>query len=140
MQPCDATALSKIVADISTAWGCPAQHPALKTDVMTTRPPGTVAVIFVAQRSLNDDAGYSAAAAEMDALAAAQPGYIGIDSVRGPEGLGITVSYWADDNAAKDWRDHPRHATICDQGRGIWYTHYDLHVAEVTRSYDWKTP
>jgi heme-degrading monooxygenase HmoA len=108
--------------------------------MMTTRPPGTIAVIFVAQRSSDDDAGYSAAAAEMDALAAAQPGYIGIDSVRGSDGLGITVSYWADDAAAKGWRDHPRHAAIRDKGRGIWYTHYDLHVAEVRRSYDWTQP
>ena len=106
--------------------------------MMTTRPPGTIAVIFVAQRSLDDDAGYGAAAAEMDALAALQPGYIGIDSVRGTDRLGITVSYWTDDNAAKGWRDHPRHAAIRDQGRGIWYTRYDLHVAEVTRSYDWE--
>jgi heme-degrading monooxygenase HmoA len=102
--------------------------------------PGTIAVIFVAQRSLDDDAGYRAAAEEMDALAATQPGYIGIDSVRGPDGLGITVSYWINDAAAKNWRDHPRHTAIRDQGRGIWYTYYDLHVAEVTRSYDWTKP
>jgi heme-degrading monooxygenase HmoA len=104
---------------------------------MTTRPPGTIAVIFVAQRSLIDDSGYHAAAEEMDVLAAQQPGYVGIDSVRNADGLGITVSYWTDDAAAKNWRDHPGHAAIRDQGRGIWYTHYDLHVAEVTRSYDW---
>ena len=104
---------------------------------MTTNAPGTIAVIFVAQHSLEDDAGYSAAAKEMDALAATQPGYLGIDTVRGADGLGITVSYWTDDTAAKGWRDHPRHAAIRDQGRGIWYTHYDLHVATVTRSYDW---
>jgi heme-degrading monooxygenase HmoA len=107
---------------------------------MTTRPPGTIAVIFVAQRSLDDDAGYSMAAAEMDALASTQPGYIGIDSVRSADGLGITVSYWADDASAKAWRDHPRHTAIRDQGRGVWYTRYDLHVAEVTRSYDWTKP
>lgn len=104
---------------------------------MTTRPSRTIAVIFVAQRTPDDDAGYRAAAAEMDALAAMQPGYVGIDSVRGDDGLGITVSYWIDDAAAKNWRDHPRHAAIRDQGRGKWYAHYDLHVAEVTRSYDW---
>ena len=104
---------------------------------MTTHLPGTVAVIFIAQRTLNDDAGYSAAATAMDALAAQQPGYRGIDSTRGTDGLGITVSYWADDAAAKAWRDHPEHAEIREAGRDRWYSHYDLHVAEVTRSYDW---
>lgn len=107
---------------------------------MTAHAPKTIAVIFVAQRSLDDEAGYHAAAKEMDALAAQQPGYVGIDSVRGADGLGITVSYWANDTAAKNWRDHPRHAAIRDQGRGKWYTHYDLHVAEVARSYDWTKP
>lgn len=140
IQPFDATALSKIVVIPSTARGCPALHPAFKAYRMTTRPTGTISVIFVAQRSLDDDAGYGAAAAEMDALASAQPGYVGIDSVRATGGLGITVSYWTDEAAAKNWRDHPRHAAIRDQGRGVWYTHYDLHVAEVTRSYDWAKP
>jgi heme-degrading monooxygenase HmoA len=104
---------------------------------MATHLPGTVAVIFIAQRTLEDDEGYSAAAAEMDALAAMQPGYRGIDSVRGTDGLGITVSYWADDAAAKAWRDHPEHAAIREAGRDRWYSRYDLHVAAITRSYDW---
>ena len=54
----------------------------------------------------------------MDALAAAQPGYRGVDSARGADGLGITVSYWADDAAAIAWRDHPEHAAIRERGRG----------------------
>jgi heme-degrading monooxygenase HmoA len=107
---------------------------------MATHITGTIAVIFIAQRSLEDDAGYSAAAAEMDDLAAKQPGYRGIDSTRGADGLGITVSYWADDVSAKAWRDHPEHAAIREMGRGKWYLHYSLHVAEVTRSYDWTKP
>ena len=137
MQAFDATALSKIVIVFQAGWGCPALYPAVKANIMTTWPPGTIAVIFVAQRSLDNDAGYHAAAEEMDRLAAQQPGYVGIDSVRNADGLGITVSYWTTDTAAKNWRDHPRHAAIRDQGRGIWYTQYHLHVAEVTRSYDW---
>jgi heme-degrading monooxygenase HmoA len=105
---------------------------------MATLPTGSISVIFVAQRTGDDDAGYAAAAAEMDALAAQQPGYLGIDSVRGTDGLGITVSYWASDSAAKGWRDHPDHAAIRDKGRGLWYSNYSLHVAEIARSYDWQ--
>lgn len=105
---------------------------------MTTQSLGTIAVIFVAQRTGDDDDAYNAAAAQMDALAAMQPGYIGIDSVRGSDGLGITVSYWHDDDAAKAWRDDPHHRAIRDAGRDRWYSQYSLHVAEVTRSYDWQ--
>ncbi len=95
-------------------------------------------MIFIAQRTVEDDAGYAAAAAAMDALAARQTGYVGMDSVRGADGLGITVSYWASDTDAKVWRDHPDHAAIRDAGRDRWYSEYSLHVAEVTRSYDWQ--
>lgn len=107
---------------------------------MATLPSGTIAVIFVAQRTQADEAGYQAAAAAMDQLAAAQAGYVGIDSVRGNDGLGITVSYWANEEAAVAWRNHPEHAAIRDAGRDRWYSHYSLHVAEVGRSYDWQKP
>lgn len=107
---------------------------------MATLPSGTIAVIFVAQRTDADDAGYQTAAAAMDKLAASQDGYIGIDSVRGMDGLGITVSYWADENAAIAWRNHPEHAAIRDAGRDRWYSRYSLHVAQVGRSYDWQKP
>lgn len=94
-------------------------------------------MIFIARRTGGDEAGYADAAAAMDSLAARQTGYVGMDSVRGADGLGITVSYWASDADAKAWRDHPDHAAIRDAGRDRWYAHYSLHVAEVTRSYDW---
>ncbi|MGK3891061.1 antibiotic biosynthesis monooxygenase family protein, partial [Enterococcus faecium] len=73
---------------------------------------GQVAVIFTSRRTDADADGYDAAAARMDALAARQPGYRGVDSVRGPDGYGITVSYWADEAAAIAWRHHPDHAAI----------------------------
>lgn len=104
---------------------------------MATLPTGSICVIFVAQRTTDDDEGYFAAAAAMDALAAQQDGYLGIDSVRASNGLSITVSYWASEAAAKAWRDQPDHAAIRERGRGMWYSSYSLHVASVERSYDW---
>ena len=101
---------------------------------------GQVAVIFTSWRNGRDPAGYDAAAAAMEALAAAQPGYRGIDSVRDAGGVGITVSYWADDAAAIAWRDQPDHAAIRDRGRAVWYDRYELTVARVERGYDWIRP
>lgn len=98
---------------------------------------GQIAVIFVSVRTDDDGAGYAAAATAMDALAAEQPGYRGMESVRASDRMGITVSYWADDASAKAWRDHPEHKMIRDLGRSRWYERYDLVVAEVTRDYDW---
>jgi heme-degrading monooxygenase HmoA len=105
---------------------------------MTTQISGTIAVIFVAQRTELDPEGYAAAAQQMVSLAAAQPGYVGVDSVRDAAGLGITVSYWANDAAAKAWRDHPDHSAIREAGRNRWYSYYSLHVAAIERSYDWE--
>ncbi len=99
--------------------------------------PGTLAVIFTAWRTNVDVQGYEEAAAAMETLAAAQPGYAGIDSVRGDDGKGITVSYWQNDAAAKAWRDHPDHAAIRARGRNRWYSRYTLHVTNVERCYQW---
>jgi heme-degrading monooxygenase HmoA len=104
---------------------------------MAMLPCGTISVIFVAQRTELDADGYARAATMMDELAGQQGGYVGMDSVRDAAGLGITVSYWTSEASAKAWRDH---AAIRDAGRDRWYRDYSLHVAHVTRSYDWKKP
>ncbi|MGB5077892.1 MAG: antibiotic biosynthesis monooxygenase [Sphingorhabdus sp.] len=107
---------------------------------MATLPSGSIAVIFVAQRTNADGESYAKAASAMVALASRQEGYLGIDSVRESGGLGITVSYWASDEAARAWRDHPEHVEIRNEGRGRWYQSYSLHVAAIERSYDWQKP
>lgn len=99
---------------------------------------GAIAVIFVTQRTDADAAGYQAAAEAMMALVAVQPGYLGAESVRGGDGLGITVSYWADDASARAWRDHAEHAAVRALGRARWYAHYRLIVARVERAYQWS--
>jgi len=99
---------------------------------------GQIAVIFVSARTDEDSEGYAAAADAMVALAARQPGYRGIASARDPDGVGVTVSYWADEGSAKAWRDNPDHARIRDMGRERWYKWYELSVAEVQRDYAWR--
>jgi heme-degrading monooxygenase HmoA len=103
-------------------------------------PKDAIAVIFVAQRNAADPEGYAAAADAMVAAAARQPGYLGIHAVRDRTGLGITVSYWANDAAAQAWRDEAAHAQTRDQGRATWYDWYELQVAQVVRAYNWAAP
>ena len=100
---------------------------------------GQIMVAFVSERTGDDAEGYAAAAAAMDTLAARQPGYRGVDSVSAG-GLGITLSYWADEASAVGWRQHPEHAAIREVGRGRWYRWYRLHVAAIGRSYAWERP
>ena len=98
---------------------------------------GQIAVIFTSRRTAADDAGYARAALAMDTLAAAQPGYCGVDSARGADGFGITVSWWADETSAQAWREHPVHTRVRDRGRERWYAAYEVAVATVRRSYRW---
>jgi heme-degrading monooxygenase HmoA len=104
---------------------------------MTTYPTSSIAVIFISQRNGNDAKGYRLASEDMIVLAAQQPGYLGVDSVRDDAGLGITVSYWQNEAAASAWRDNAEHTAIRNAGRGKWYDSYSLHVANIGRSYDW---
>ena len=99
--------------------------------------PPYYAVIFTSQRTAVES-GYGDAADRMVALAAEQPGYLGVESTRGEDGLGITVSYWrsADDIAA--WRRNAEHKVARDTGRSDWYAHYTLRIAKVERAYAWQ--
>lgn len=99
----------------------------------TPRPP-YYAVIFTSRRT-DGDAGYGATADRMVELAAQQPGYLGVESVRGADGLGITVSYWESEAAIAAWRAHAEHTLARERGRRDWYAHYELRVAKVERAY-----
>ncbi|MEE9427705.1 MAG: antibiotic biosynthesis monooxygenase [Paracoccaceae bacterium] len=97
--------------------------------------PPYYAVIFTAQLT-DKTAGYGAMADRMGTLAAEQPGYLGIETTRSDTGLGITVSYWADEAALKNWKKVTEHAMAQKMGRARWYSHYTLRVAKVERHYD----
>ncbi|MGH3899943.1 MAG: antibiotic biosynthesis monooxygenase family protein [Pseudonocardiaceae bacterium] len=97
----------------------------------TPAPPYT-AVIFTSLRTEGDN-GYGAMAAAMETLARQQPGYLGMESAR--QELGITVSYWADDEAASAWKQIAQHLVAQRRGREIWYQDYRVRVATVHRDY-----
>lgn len=99
-------------------------------------PPYT-AVIFTSTRSDADAAGYATAAARMEHRAAAQPGYLGIESARTPDGFGITVSYWRTAADALAWKQVAEHRAIQVLGRERWYRTYRVRVATVERDYGW---
>jgi uncharacterized protein (DUF952 family)/heme-degrading monooxygenase HmoA len=101
------------------------------------------AVIFTNQRLAGLHAehdGYDEMSAEMARLASEQPGYLGIESVRSVDGLGITVSYWATDTDAGAWKQVAEHAEARRLGRDRWYAWYRLRVATVEREYAWRRP
>ncbi|MGE0666617.1 MAG: antibiotic biosynthesis monooxygenase [Sphingomonadales bacterium] len=94
---------------------------------------GAWAVIFTSR--LRDADGYSVVANRMEELARAQPGYLGHDSVRGEDGLGVTVSYWASEAALKAWRANAEHLAAQAMGREKFYEWFRLDVCRVERTY-----
>jgi heme-degrading monooxygenase HmoA len=96
----------------------------------TPRPP-YYAVIFTSRRTAVDDEGYADAAERMAALAAAQPGFLGVESARGADGLGITVSYWDSLDAVRLWGEHVEHRLVQQLGRARWYEAFRLRVCRV---------
>ncbi|RUP38545.1 MAG: antibiotic biosynthesis monooxygenase [Gordonia sp. (in: high G+C Gram-positive bacteria)] len=100
----------------------------------TPKPPYVV-VIFSSIRTGDDGDGYASMAEEMDRLAAAQPGYLGVESARDVDGFGLTASYWTDEQAARAWKGVAEHAVAQRLGRERWYRSYRVRIATVTREY-----
>ncbi len=109
--------------------------PAPTTPIASTPVPPYYAVIFTSERTAADPDGYQATAARMVELAAEQPGFLGIESVRQSDGTGITVSYWQTEEAVRTWKQHAEHKLAQQQGRSAWYRRYRVRVCRVEREY-----
>jgi len=95
------------------------------------------AVIFTSTRTDGDN-GYAEAAERMAELVSEQPGFLGVESVRGADGVGITVSYWQSEAAILAWRQHPEHRLIQVRGRSQWYSSFQTRVCKVEREYRFR--
>ncbi len=98
------------------------------------------AVIFTSRRRQDASAtadGYVEMATRMDALARQQPGFRDILTVRGADGVGITVATFDSEQHAVAWKQHPEHLEAQRLGRERFYEWYRLEVSEVTRAYGW---
>jgi heme-degrading monooxygenase HmoA len=105
-----------------------------RNDLVDTPEPPYYAVIFSSRASAEPD-GYGEMANRMVELAAAQPGFLGIESARGPDGLGLTISYWDSETAIADWKRNAEHQFAQLRGREQWYAGYEVRVARVERAY-----
>lgn len=102
---------------------------------MSMRKQAEFVVIFTS--TLSEAAGYETAAERMLELVQQQPGFLGFESARGEDGLGITVSYWDSEESIRAWRDQPEHAATRKRGRDTWYSSFHLTVAKVQKEQWW---
>lgn len=104
------------------------------SDLAPIDPDHHYAVIFTSTLR-SEPEGYGETADRMLALAAEQPGFLGVDTARGEDGVGITVSYWRDEASIAAWKAVVEHAEAQRRGREEWYASYRLRVARVERAY-----
>lgn len=99
-----------------------------------TPEPPYYAVIFT-NRLNPDHPGYEAMGDAMFELASKYPGCLGAESTRDDSLVGITVSYWKDEDSIADWKADVKHLVAQKMGIERWYEHYELRVAKVERAY-----
>lgn len=99
---------------------------------------GSYLVSFVSQRTALGDSEYQATAEKMVTIALEEYGCLGVHSTRNQDGFGITNSYWKDLEDIKQWRDDPRHLKAQAKGHELWYQAFELTIAKIERSYDFK--
>lgn len=124
---------------------CAEEYALSMSNPLSLSPPGIAprptppyyAVVFTSRRNDTDAQGYEDMATLMAGLAARQPGYLGMESARGDDALGITVSYWQSLADISAWRSQAEHALARGRGRADWYEGYALRIAKVERSYGW---
>ncbi|MFD1886168.1 antibiotic biosynthesis monooxygenase family protein [Paenibacillus wenxiniae] len=95
------------------------------------------AVIFTSKRTEGDH-GYGKMADMMVDMAEQQPGFLGVESYRNAEGAGVTISYWSDLEAIRNWKANPLHQLAQQQGKQQWYDQYSVKICKVERTYSFE--
>ena len=96
-----------------------------------------IAVIFEAQPRPDMKQAYLDAAATLRPLLADIEGFVSIErfeSLTHP-GKILSLSYWRDEEAVRQWRNIEAHRNIQAAGRNAIFADYQLRVAQVIRSY-----
>lgn len=104
---------------------------------LKTPPPPYYIVAFSFQRTEGDN-GHGEMSIAMEKLVLQQPGCIGVESVRGADGFGITNSFWKDETSMKAWKANVDHQLAQKLGREVFYSHYVIRIAKVERDYNFE--
>jgi heme-degrading monooxygenase HmoA len=99
-----------------------------------------IAVIFEVWPAPGERQAYLDIAGELRPLLDGIDGFISIErfvSLSDPEKV-LSLSFWRDEDAVKQWRNVDAHRTARARGRGGLFADYRLRVAAVVRDYGMK--
>jgi heme-degrading monooxygenase HmoA len=100
--------------------------------IASTPKPPYYAVIFTSVRTEGEN-GYGETVQKMAALAAKQPGYLGMETAR--DAVGLTVSYWDSLEAIAGWKANAEHEAARKRGHEEWYSAFRVRISKVEREY-----
>jgi heme-degrading monooxygenase HmoA len=103
----------------------------------TGKDTGMIAIIFEVMPAEGQMDPYLDMAAKMRPLAEAIPGFISVErfqSLTNPGKL-LSLSFWEDEEAVKNWRQLAEHRGAQKAGREIMFDDYRLRVVSVIRDY-----
>ena len=103
--------------------------------IAKTPEPPYYAVIFTSVRTDGDNR-YSEMSELMEELVNLQDGFLGVESARND--IGITVSYWRDLEAIKNWKENREHSIAREKGKSDWYSHFKTRIARVEKDYEFE--
>lgn len=88
------------------------------------------AVIFKSKRT-SGDAGYTEMSHTLLDAVKKIEGFLGADSVRDSDGVGITVSYWRTLESIEKWKHDVMHSQGKEMGKKRWYEEYTIRICKV---------
>jgi heme-degrading monooxygenase HmoA len=96
-----------------------------------------IAVLFEAKVNDGQKDAYLNAAAKLRPLLADIDGFISIERFESlvEPGKILSLSYWRDEEAVKQWRNVEAHRAIQEAGRNAIFADYRLRIASVIRDY-----
>lgn len=83
---------------------------------------------------------YPATAERMEALAAEQPGFLGIKSFRAEDGERLSLFQFESLAALEAWREHPEHREAQRLGQSEFYASYSIQLCELVRETRFEAP
>lgn len=105
-----------------------------------TPAPPYYAVVFSFRLRSIDVSEYVETADRLMEIARGLEGFCGEEAARIEDGLCITVSYWANEEAIRVWRENVEHTEARARGKREWYESFRVRVARVERDYGFERP
>ncbi len=81
---------------------------------------------------------YERMAAEMLERARRAPGFVDYRFYIAEDGERLSLIWWQDEETLRAWREDERHRVAQGLGRDRWYAMYEITVAEVLRSREFR--